>query len=397
MVNLTQHLKVVGTEQAGMHPQLGCYLVVLKQIGEGRVFHSLLRPGQPPPEPKLLERMFKGNSELVSIPVTANTSLRHEFTSSVEHVSPGHSFEADYVLSFAVGSPDVVAARWIEDPVRRSEEEIKRLLDPAARKIDWDELRANIIRDGAESLCRNRVQEAIDDLRGFGQEYGLDIKSIHLRIRLSRTDAQPDADAADLGRKRLIDVIDKEKQLSKMIANHEVALVDVRHKAELRGLERPEQLYDAGLESAIEALKNVAANTNRGEDLTRTVREITSMITQHGGSGGTAARPALGAVERLALPSIAESDNKLALTIDAVLTLVDGLAGDSARKRELASVFLHLIAEACRNKEASADVADQYATRAADLVADWGPGLSPSQFTALNQFANFDLLRERLR
>ena len=141
---------------------------------------------------------------------------------------------------------------------------MRRVLDPAVRLLDWAQLRQSTIADGAARLCRDQVQLQIDYLRNFAKEYGIGVKDIRLSLRLSRADAQPDSDGADARKKET--------------ADRELRVFEARQESELRSLERPEQLFDAGLESAKRALDNVAANTASAEELTRAVREITSIM-----------------------------------------------------------------------------------------------------------------------
>jgi len=398
MANLTRHLNVVGAEQSGIHPQPGCHIVVLKQIGEGRVLHRSLAPGVAPEGPKLLDRMFRGKDSFVAIPVSANRNLRHEFTSTVEHVSPGHGFEADYVLSFAAASPEKIATCWQEDPVRKVEQEIRRVLDPALRTGNWDSLRAAILSDGAAGLCADQVQKRVADLRTFAEEYGIEIIAIRMSLRLSRTDAHPEAEWADVNRRQQAILANAAKTRAEMTAGHGIDMLKAEHNAELRGLEatlnksvrqieRDDEALDAGLAGLKTAIGNVAVHTTRVDEITHAIREIQMARSPVPGA-------LLGEKPVAALGPGGES--RLGELLQETVPLVQGLQGDAKKKRELLSVMLHLIAEAYVGGEPN-DRVKEYERRADDLISAWGDVLRDGQFMALSQLVGFGRLVERLR
>jgi hypothetical protein len=394
MENLTRHLRVVGPEQAGIHPQAGCYLVILKQVREGRIFDSVLKPGERPREGGLFKRLLNDDTAFISIPVSAATSLRHEFTSTNEHVTPGHSFEADYLLGFSVASPEQVAIRWVEDPIRKVEEEVRRVCDPLARTVEWGTLRTCILEDGGVRFFKDSLHDKLDDLKPFAQTYGIELNSIRMTLRLSRIDAQPDAKAAELERQQTIVQIGTAKRRAEMHAAHELKILEVEQKAEIRSLERPEELRDAAVASGKVALANVANNTHSSIDLVRAARDISSItgpsrvpITQRslGANLGTAAlNPA--------------PDNKALAMVTEIAAVIETMAGDPARQRELFSALLHMIAEAYRGDDFDPKDVERYQKRAEDLLAsDWGGSLGASQYKTLNRFRNFTVLQELLK
>jgi hypothetical protein len=396
--NVTQHMRIVGPEQAGVHPQVGYYLVLLKQAAEGRILYSVLQPGQRPPEPGVLRRLFRQDSTLVSIPVNANTSLRHEFTDAIQHVSPGHSFEADYVMGFAIGSPEKVAIRWIEDPVRRVEEEVKRVLNPQLRVTDWKNLKANILADGAARLFQNVVHNGLNDIRPLAEEYGIDLRWLRVVVRLSRTEEQPDADAADLHRKQLIEDIKSKGRQAEVSGEHQVKMLEARNEAELLAQMGPTRMRGAIVDGMVKATDNVATNTLQIEDAERIFRRFPGLM---GGQPGKGAASIGGADIGLLNPAPSGPATKAATQIMEVAEIIESLAGSEERRRDLFSSLTHLIAEAYRSANYDPGQANghtEYLKQAEDLIAaDWGGSLTSSQYMALNRFKNFAALQEQFK
>lgn len=392
MTNLTQHLNVVGPEQAGMHPKPGWFLVVLKQVGEGRIFHSLLQPGESR-APGVFERMFKQNTNLVSIPVNADQELRHEFTSPVAHVSPGHSFEADYRMEFSVGVPELVATRWIQDPLRKIEQEIRRRLDSAARTVEWTELREEILLDGALALRRRQVDDALETLQDFASTYGIQIVKLYSTLRLSNKDAEPDVALAEAVRYRKLAAAGKEQKLADVHVTYDVEDQKAVREAQLRDRQRIEEIMNAGTRGIVTTLEQGTAHP---DELPRLIREVGNAFRQSVGSssGGLSPVPSLGGALPLALTS-GETNQKLTNLIGYAIQLVESLAIDRPSKQELLASFLHSIAEASRGRKADTEAAAKYSSAAADVIGKLN-NLDRNQHTDLRRLANFEYVRDQL-
>jgi hypothetical protein len=374
----------------------GYHLVIFEQVGEGRVYHSKLDPGERPPEVRLFDRMFKGKPMYVSIPVNANSSMRHTCSSSVPHASEGHAFDIEYILSFVVASPETVATRWVEDPLRKIECEMKRIFDGAGNSTDWERLEAAILHNGGVDLTKHWVADGIDDLREFSAEHGIHVKDVRMSLRLSRTDAGPHQAAASLMRDRVMETIRGEQAKHEMLVKHNLNLLNATHHEELRAIQRPGEVADAGVKAVEKAVISVGENTHRGEDLVRTLRDVVGVVSQQQ-RGGIAGPAAIGTRETLSIAAGASATgSKVGLVVDQAAVLVSGLPGEDTSKRELLSILLHSIAEVVRDKDADPADAESYANRAADLVADWRD-LDTVQFRELNQLTDLARLRERLR
>jgi len=393
MENLTQYLRIVGTEQAGIHVQVGHYTVLLKQVDEGRVFHSVLQPGQRPPDPGFFGKFLKNGYEFVSIPVTATSHLRHSFTSVVKHVSPGHAFEVHYVIGFVVRSPEKIAIRWIADPVREIEVEVKRFIDPLFRNTDWETLQHNILDDGGVRLFQSQTRQTIEvHLKPYAEDRGIDLQWISGTLELSREDEKTKAERAAATRYVDMVQIDIDKKVADLDAAYILKTRQAEKEAELKVRTRIEEVRDAGVSGIVTSIKQIADTIHKPEDLKHAIREIVSTMDN---SASGAALP--GGIPTLALNEASSGpEHILVKDIAEIAGIIATLSGDAKRRRELLATLLHLFADAYEGETPAPD--PQHLKHATDLLAlDWGGSLGAPQYKTLNRIRDFEALRERFK
>jgi hypothetical protein len=358
-----------------------------------------VQPGQQPGR-KWYEK-FGGDSAYISIPVTNDRNLRHEFHAAVDHVSPGHAFDAFFILDFCVSSQETVALQWAEDPVRKVEMEIRRVLNGLTSAADWNSLYREIKLDGAVSYFDREVRERSDLLDRFAKGYGIHIEQIRMKLRLSKKDAQPDEKEADLERSRRITESDKQEKVVKTIADHEVKVLETRNTADLQMIEQWGKLRAGAAGHVDTALGNIAQNTKSGAELRRNVEMIQGLAIGAGAGGGMGQAPPGFPPVGNQLPGssnpllAAGAENKLVTTVTLVATSVDSLNGDLSRKRELASKLLHLVAEAWLGKDGPSDVMEKYAEDAKQLLSQFN--LTSEQFVDIGRLTNVRTLQGFLK
>jgi hypothetical protein len=393
MENLTQYLRIVGTEQAGIHVQVGHYTVLLKQVDEGRVFHSVLQPGQRPPDPGFFGKFFKDGHAFVSIPVSATSHLRHSFTSAVKHVSPGHAFEVHYVIGFVVSSPEKIATRWVADPVREIEAEVKRFIDPLFRNTNWETLQRNILDDGGVHLFQAQTRQTIElQLKPYAEDRGIDLQWISGTLELSREDEKTKAERAAAARHLEMVQISTCNTIATLDGEHAVKKHQTQQGSELSSLTRPEAVRDAGVEALRTAIIEIGNNIHKPEELENAIRKILATM---GNSANGAALP--GGISPLALNEAPSGPEQvLVKDIAEIAGIIATLSGDAKRRRELLATLLHLFADAYEGETPDPD--PQHLKQATDLLAlDWGGSLGAPQYKTLNRIRDFEALRERFK
>jgi hypothetical protein len=343
MDNLTVSSKVVLSEQPGIQPQPGYYLVLMKQVRSGRIFHSVLQPGEWTLHQNALKRMILNEGhDLISIPVSANRNLRHEVTSHLEHVSPGHAFEATYFLDFMVSVPELVATGWQQDPIRMIEAEIHRMLDPISRVTSWDTLRAHILRDAGALLFRDQLRDAVDQLQPFAQTRGFHVHGIHMKLALSREDQKPEIAQAAWERDQTV----HQRKLAAQSSDSQMQAAGAKRQEELRQIQRQGEIKDA-LTAAVVNTIGGASTSERPEDFLSRLRILSPLFNGSPGmnlSNGGMAFPQ----PQTMLAAGSSAENKVCGAVLEIATVVESLEGEAAQKQELLSHILHLIAEAYR-------------------------------------------------
>lgn len=196
LANLTQKLGVVSQEETGIHPKAGYYLALFKKVAGERVFHSVHQPGEQPHLHHSFGHLLRGNADLVSVRVNANSDLQSNFVSAIVRQSSGPSLEADYILRFKISAPDKTATRWTDDPVQRIGEEIMRVGDPLVQSADWTVLPESIQEDGGERFFRNDLDGILHQLKPFAEQYGIELTSLRIKLTPVSDDTQPVAEIA---------------------------------------------------------------------------------------------------------------------------------------------------------------------------------------------------------
>jgi hypothetical protein len=402
MENLTVHLKVVGKEIAGIQLLPNWHTVVLKQEKTGRKVAHEVQPGET--LNRKWYKKFSGDSDYMSIPVTNDSHLRHEFHAAVDHVSPGRAFDAFYVLNFSVSDQRKVALQWAQDPVRKVEMEIRRVLNAITSKEDWNRLSEAIKRDSAVGLFEGDVRKATGDdseLRSFAAGCGIRIDRIQMTLRLSKKDAQPDEKNAELERSNRITEYDKQMKIAKTKAEHEVKVLETQNTAQLQKIEQWGKL-NAGVPGHVDtALGQIAVNTKSAAEFKRNVEMIQGLAIATAASS-EAGHPQqrdpftgnqLPGSANLLLSAALES--KLVKTVNEIATSVDSLNGDLSLKQELASKLLHLVAEAWMGRNSSSNVMEKYAEEAKRLISQFS--LTAEQNGELGRLTNVRALQDRLK
>lgn len=396
MDNLTVSSKIVMPEQPGIQPQPGYYLVLMRQVRSGRIFHSVLQPGEWTLHQNALKRMILNEGHnLISIPVSANRNLRHDMTSHLEHVSPGHAFEATYFLDFMVRDPELVATGWQQDPIRMIEAEIHRMLDPISRATLWDTLRAHILRDAGALLFRDQLRDAVDQLQPFAQTRGFHVHGIRMRLELSREDQKPEIAQAAWERDHTVRQAEHQGKLAAQTRDSQMQAEGAKRQEELRQIQRQGEIKDALAAAFVKSIEG-ASTSERPEDFLSRLRVLTPLLNGSQGmnlSNGSMAFPQ----PQTMLAAGSSRENKVCGAVLEIATVVESLEGEAAQKQQILSLILHLIAEAYRGPNASVGEAGKYSAAIDALIHHWSPGLDTLKLKTLYRFRDLITLQELLK
>jgi hypothetical protein len=395
MDNQTLSSKIVLPEQAGIQAQPGYYLVLLKKVKSGRIPHTVLQPGEWTAQPNFLKRLVLNEGhDLICIPVIADRNLRHDVTSELEHVLPGHAFKATYSLDFMVHAPDVVAIGWERDPLRQIEAEIHRMLDPISRTTPWDELRVHILRDAGTLLFRDKLRDAVDELQPFAQTRGFHVHSIRMKLELSREDQKPETKQAGWERDRIVQQIDHVRDLETQNNAGQLQAEAAKRHEEIRQVQRPGEIKDAVIEAVVKSIKETSGS-ERPEDFLGKLRVLAPLL--NGSQGATFSPNGMGFPQQTAMLAAGNSpESKASTAVFDIASAIEVIDGESGKKQELLSLILHLIAEAYRGPKANLNEAGRYSAAIDAMIDDWGPGLD-GKLKLLFQFRDFTTLQECLK
>lgn len=405
MENLTRFLNVVAAQDMGVKPQGGRDLVVFKSVDGGQQFVRIVRAGEA--MPKSWFPTFSGPH--VSYAVSTNPNLRHKFTASIDHMSPGHAFSMECTFLFGVQNPRIVVERLEDDPVRRVEDELTLRLTLPARTIPWNELERDVLSTAGASLSRTLLSGPVEGaavgsetgdtllryLRSFSEAYGLRLGEVSIVWRLSAREVEPATSDIDVDREISLIASRKRKKLAEFIADKELELERLRHETVTRGIRLTQQYKDSLYTHADEALGVVARGIDTIEKLGRAIETGQRMMGRPDPGPGQITNGALVDGVLTALPAAA-STSGLGTTLAETVLLVDGFDLGPGKKREIVSALLHVIAESYRDNLEDDSLLKEYLDRVAALLRPLTNTLTSEQFSALRRVSDPVLLRERL-
>ena len=310
------------------------------------------------------------------------------------------AYDAFYVLDFSVWSHQDVAIRWPDDPVRKVEQEILRVLNSITSATNWDILKREILDDGAVAYFATEVEQSTEALQPYANVYGIQIDRIRMKLRLSKTDARPDETKADVERAKQIGQYEKEGKIFETLANHEVNVLKAHQNADVQTIEEWGKTRAGAARHVDAALGHIAENTKTGGELARNVQVIASLSKGLGGAGAAyGSQPFPATLPALDSPTTgllgAAGESQLLTVVAQLANVVDSLNGDRDQKRELASNLLHAIAESWREKKASRAELEKYLQASKQLIASYS--VTSEQFEALNKLADMRALQEMLK
>lgn len=395
MDNLTRYLEVVGSPTAGFTPKPGYHLVVLRQAKSGLEFDRIIANGQQIEQGSFFSRLRKNDHSYVCYVVSASAGLRHTFHSSVDHMSHGHSFELDYTLSFSVSSPKLVVEQINDDPIRRIETEVKRIIDGEARKTPWAKLIDNVMNCAGERLTDDIMVRQFGLLEKHADQYGIKLHQVALEWRLSREEAEPYKVKSEVERKQQVVVSQANLQLTELDTQHSI---NERKAAYAENLENY-ALRSKLKETVVDVLHNVGDNIHTGEAFVHTYQTLTQPGSPFYPGAGPSGQSLPPGITRTALPAEAPTIPAVQTALDEAVFVVDSLGSQvqPSEKRKLLASVVHLVAECYLGDSANPDHVELYYESVDAIGRQLRSLLTESQSTYLHDTLNIESLKRKLQ
>ena len=194
---LTEERKVAWKIQ-GTGPDPAHSLVIFKKVGQGKILHETLHPGQVFKRP-----FFTSADSFEAYAVSADGNLRHEFSRKYLAGAQTWTFTLNFKLHFRVENAERLGLSLSDkDPLERLQDEVANLLSATARRFSWEDMK----QEGEDFGLRLREAKTTDGqgesktnfqrLQGLRRSLGLELR--HLDVLRSLTEP----DLADEKRRR---------------------------------------------------------------------------------------------------------------------------------------------------------------------------------------------------
>lgn len=368
-LTLTEERRIAWKIQ-GVGPAPAHILVVFKKVGTGKILHKILQPGE---TLKLGWRDSSNDYEAYAI--SNDENLRHSFSRLYKAVGQVWTFTLHFSLDFRVSEAKILALKLEgDDPLKRLEEEIAKVLSATARHLPWEALKRESpdfglhLLDSAGTEGSGARKRNFERLREFAAQLGLDLRDIGITRSLTEEDLGPDVTVRKVGIQIGVESAQQVLELERERLKQERERLRERHRQEcelmvahgnqaLQGMERLRMVLDGvtkegirGFSQAVDGVRSFAAIN----DALLEIRAVQSSLTAL--SAGTGSTSTLGASEGMILPGVSTSGMLLAemrrpsdpleRIVAEAFQRMHLLDGNFADKRRILATILHILAEA---------------------------------------------------
>ncbi|MGH9844531.1 MAG: PP2C family protein-serine/threonine phosphatase, partial [Blastocatellia bacterium] len=197
MDNLTIEERLV-KEAPDTNPMVGHKVVIFEQVGEGSEFRQVLKPGER--FEKRRKSLFGPAPVYFAYAVNTDQQLRLEFSDRFLHKDQVHSFDLTFRVEYCAADDDDgmrrLAERVNSDPLKRLQDEIKRVLGRAIAGLEWETIKTNCVADNFKEVAHAVLTDAaagqassnFNNLCRFATELGIKLKAIELICNLVEED-----------------------------------------------------------------------------------------------------------------------------------------------------------------------------------------------------------------
>ena len=425
MDNLTMTEKVL-RQHTGLDPLEGYALVVYEQLGEsGAEFRGVIEPGQRFQKAKPGFLGLRPAPNYFAFAVNLAPELPLHFSDHITLDDQIHDLDLSFDLSYCVSNPKTLATMRNQDPLRRVRDEIVRAIKRRFGQAEWEEVRD-------QYQFRRLEREALDatqsHLSEYAQRLGLRILSIALNRRLPERSLETvlDEETAEskirkaeieqrVARQELQEIykteklkrdqqriIDKEEeayqhQQREKHLDNQLALQQKEDAAHRIAMSR--QIRESQTNAISTAFEKVGQSIESPQDLyeaARAVQEIQALTSSPPGSAtpGSANFPA--ALSSPTAGYLSSGEVGLPYLLSQLLAEISRWGYPFEQKQALLSAILHLIAELLLDDRGDEKSLRLYSGKIATLMKEMKPPLSARQFKFLEQFINYDQIRDQL-
>lgn len=242
---LTEERKVAWRIQ-GIGPDPTHPLVIFRKVGQAKILHKTLRPGEVFKLP-----IFTSADSFEAYAISTDENLRHEFSRKYLSGTQTWLFTLHFRLHFRVEYPDRLGLSLSGgDPLERLQEEVASLLSATARRFSWEMMKE----EGEDIGLRLREAETTDGqgerrtnfhrLQGFASDLGLELQ--HLDVLRSLTESYLEDEKSLLYERRKL-AASSDQWLAVEFKSHALShekLVVVPENAVIQEMERLRRVLD---------------------------------------------------------------------------------------------------------------------------------------------------------
>jgi hypothetical protein len=370
---LTEERKVAWRVQ-GIGPDPAHSLVIFKKVGQGKILHQALLPGQ------VFKRPFLTSADSYeAYAVSTDGNLRHEFSRKYMSGAQTWTFTLHFKLSFRVASAERLGLSLSDrDPLERLEEEVASMLSATARRFSWESMK----REGEDFGLRLREAETTDGqgetktsfrrLQDFASSLGLELRHLDVLRSLTEPDLEDDKKIRVNERQKVIARSDQELAAEQEQLNHEIQALKNQHRIDrdtaiarssqaLQGMQRLRSILDAVVQGGVQAIHRSAGELRSFDDINQALIEIQRIQASLAGMAGGAA-PAIasgapvgalaGVASGAALDLTALPGSPMESTVAEAFRHLRILDENPRDQRRILASVLHLVAEAGLGTEA---------------------------------------------
>ncbi len=385
MTNKTLESRLVASSQ-GFATMPGHALVVLNERDGGRTLQQTVMPGGKFRKPLLLR------GTLLPYHVSLDDHRNHTFPYRLLHVDGVHSFSLQFDLRYRVlrGSPHLLVEHLDADPLGSIEEEIKRVLSPPVRRLDWAQIQAqhDVTAIAVESSSVDDSGELVvnmDRIKIYARSFGIDVRQVAVSRHLEEIDktvarsAIKHAEEVELRTIKVLSIHDQEREdQARFTAEHNRKIARAVQDASVNQAENIGR-WMAGLGDAMETIGRGARSIPEIRNQLGQMRGIGDMIpgSANGHDGGVALLQPAGGQALLGAGARATAFDGPARNIGDVLSRACEVAAElpaPEQRRFLAAVLrlqaAHMVEASDEIEQRRAELLELHRVHAQDMRDD---------------------------
>jgi hypothetical protein len=414
---LTEERRVAWRIQ-GIGPDPAHTLVIFRKVGQGKILHQILRPGEVFKRP-----FFTPADSFETYAVSADGNLRHEFSRKYQAGAQTWTFTLHVKLHIRVGSAERLGLSLSDqDPLERLQEEAANVLSATARRFSWDDMK----QEGEDFGLRLRESETTDGqgerrtnfqrLQSFAGDLGFELRHLDVLRSLTEPDLEDEKRARENERRKAIARSDQGLATEREKLNHEIqSLRDhlrleretsvARSSQALQGMQRLRLVLDAitregirGISQSVDDLHSFAAihdalNEIQGIQASLAVMSGGPALTlasgaEKGGAEGSAPGPVLELTARRSSP--------LESIVAQAFRHLRPLDENPQDQRRILASVLHLVAEAGLGADADTEFLTAFRDELAGRLQPLQAALEKEPRDFLSSILDLEGLRQRL-